>query len=127
MEITPPPGKLLLDDGMFRRPNQSFVFLFFLKPIRKSGRSSVPFIYTRVQDELKEGKKRYRATWKTNRDILITRNDSAIHLLHYLSASYILTADNTSSGADQLLYVYLDGKANYFAHGRIETTKESAG
>ncbi|CEL11484.1 hypothetical protein ASPCAL14586 [Aspergillus calidoustus] len=68
--------------------------------------------------------KREHPTWKDDPNILITKNDAAMSLLHFISTTQVLIADKETFDTDKLLLVYLDAKQNITMQGRMEITEE---
>ncbi|KAL2801781.1 hypothetical protein BJX63DRAFT_151083 [Aspergillus granulosus] len=68
--------------------------------------------------------KREHPGWRDEPDLLITKNDAAISLLHVISTTQVLIADKEAFATNQLLLVFLDAKQNITMQGRIDITEE---
>jgi hypothetical protein len=68
--------------------------------------------------------KRDHPDWRSDPNILITDNYSALSLLHSVSCSQIFIADRETFETNQLLYVHLDGKKKITMQARVDLTEE---
>ncbi|KAL2812601.1 hypothetical protein BJX63DRAFT_443392 [Aspergillus granulosus] len=101
----------------FNSTDSEWPHVFYILPeLSKPGNS-----YSRVRDWERFT---YPTTWRSDPNLLITKNYAVICLLYIISTTQVLVADKETFQTNQLLLVPLDAKQNITMQGHIDITEE---